>query len=78
MKHEWWQGKQDPYDTLVDLVNFCKAADTHITNTNENIKVLVQQHNKLKQDYEQMKHRIIALEAVATEIIGLINGKKKD
>lgn len=76
-KHEWWANKTDPYDTLIQLVEFAEAADKHITNHNNNFKVVSNQHNLLKQDYEQMKHRIVALEAVVNEFLEVINGTRK-
>ena len=69
--------KQTPYDTLVELVNFCQVADQHISNLVKNQKEMVKQYNNLKHEVAQIKMRLAAWEAVVNSMAETINDQNK-
>lgn len=60
------QNEQNPYDTLVELVNFAQAADQHITNMVNNQKVMIEQFNTMKHRIDSLEMRLTAWEAVVS------------
>ena len=58
--------RANPYDTLVELVNFAEAADQHITQMYKNQKRMIKEYNALRKDYDGLRHRMQQLDMRVT------------
>lgn len=65
MKQEW-----DPYEQLMQLINFAKAADQHISNLLHNQAEMVKAHNALQKDYQEIKRELRLIKEMLNETTG--------
>lgn len=59
----------NPYDTLIQLVDFADSADKHIMNLIKNQALMVEQYNHLKHELDQTRMRLTAWEAVVCSMV---------
>lgn len=58
----------DPYNELMELSKFAKAADVHITNLVNNEKQIIKAVNEISEQVKQVKDRIKLMERVLQTI----------
>jgi hypothetical protein len=58
----------DPYNELVELRNFAKAADVHITNLVNNEKQIIKAVNEISEQVKQVRERIKLMDRVLQEL----------
>ena len=60
----------DPYEELMELINFAKAADQHIGNLLKNQTEMVKAHNALQRDYQEIKRELRLIKEMLNETTG--------